>query len=147
MVSGTGTGLFGFNKDRSRLNITTEEALARVNREEIDSYIQAWEVKQRANANNRFERAIAKIAAWENTKKAASESKMRQSIHDLERKKAIIMERMKNELAEVHRITQQRIAKANAERQAELVRINEESTAYRTEGVRPTKSLLCFEGC
>ncbi|KAI5061958.1 hypothetical protein GOP47_0022497 [Adiantum capillus-veneris] len=135
-----------FNQNPSALGITTGEALARVNREEINSYIQAWEEKQRANTNNRFERAIAKVSAWENGKKAASEAKMRQSIQELERKKAIITEKMKNEMAEVHRLAQQKVAKANAKRQGELVRINEKAITFRSQGLRPTKRLLCFEG-
>eukprot|EP00250_Pteridium_aquilinum_P023469 c26953_g1_i1 orf=162-614(-) len=129
--------------NRSRLGLSTGEALAQVNRDKTNSYIKAWEEKEKANANNKFEKAMSKLTAWENGKKAAAEARMRQSLQELERKRAIIMERMKNELAEVHRIAQEKVAKANAKKQAEVVRINEESNAYRTEGLKPTKRLLC----
>ncbi|KAH7424658.1 hypothetical protein KP509_11G018300 [Ceratopteris richardii] len=122
------------------------DALAQVNREETNSYINAWEGKERANVNNRFEKAMSRISGWENAKKVAIDSSMRQSIQELERRKAIIMERMKNELAEVHRQAQQKIAKANATRQAELLRINEEAAAYRSQGLKPNKGLGCFDG-
>ena len=65
----------------------------------------------------------------------------------MERKRAAILERMRNESAEVHRVAQQKMAKAEAQRRQEYVRIDEEATRYRNEGQKPVKNLICFEFC
>ena len=65
----------------------------------------------------------------------------------MERKRAAILERMRNDRAEVHRVAQQKLAKAQAQKREEYVRIDEEASRYRTEGQKPVKNLICFEFC
>lgn len=126
--------------------IATDEALAKVDRERTQSYITAWEEKERANSNNKYEKAISKISAWEAAKQSATEAKMRQAQEALERKKAAILERMKNDFAEIHRLGQEKRAQAQAQRSEEFVKIDEEAARHRSIGeVPPTRTCLCFE--
>jgi hypothetical protein len=66
---------------------------------------------------------------------------------DLERRRAAILERMRNDQAEVHRLAQQKLAEAQARKREDYVRIEEQASVYRTQGQKPVKNLLCFEFC
>ncbi|KAH7415271.1 hypothetical protein KP509_14G035300 [Ceratopteris richardii] len=120
------------------------DALEMVNREETNSYIDAWEMKKIAKVNNSFDKAATKVHAWENAKKAEIDSNMRQSIEKLERKRARILEKAKNEIAQIHKEAREKVARAEAKRKADFLRIDEEAAAYRSHGLRPAKKLFWF---
>ncbi|KAI5064901.1 hypothetical protein GOP47_0019596 [Adiantum capillus-veneris] len=122
------------------------EALARVNRDKTEAYIKAWEATQKANSNNRFEKALAKIQAWETSKQASVEASMRHSEQNLEKRRASTLESKRNEIANIRRLALGKRARAQARRQQEFVGIEEESRRSLLEGRSPkTCYMPCFD--
>ncbi|KAH7440324.1 hypothetical protein KP509_04G101900 [Ceratopteris richardii] len=110
------------------------------------SYVKAWEETEKANCNNRFERAIARIRAWETSKQSMVDANLSQAEQRLEKRRASVVENMKNESAEIHRIALEKVARAEARRNEELIAIEEESTRCQMEGRTPRSCLMpCFE--
>lgn len=130
----TGEGAGSKNRD---------EALAKLNHDKTHSHIRAWEENEKAISVNKFNKVISKINAWENSKKATAEAKLRKKEEALEKQRAAYVERMKNEIAAVHRTAEEKRAVAEAKKGEELVKAEELAAKYRASGQAP-KRFLCF---
>ncbi|KAG2655118.1 hypothetical protein PVAP13_1NG550601 [Panicum virgatum] len=56
----------------------------------------------------RAQKKMSSIMSWENTKKAAAEAKLRTREEKLEKKKAEYAEKMRNQIAAIHKEAQER---------------------------------------
>lgn len=120
-----------------------DEALAKVNQDRTHSHIRAWEENEKAKSVNKFNKTIAKINAWENAKKASAEANLKKAEEALEKKRAAYVEKMKNEIAAVHRLAEEQRAIAESTKGQEFVKADEASAKYRAHGEVP-KKFLCF---
>ncbi|KAH7289196.1 hypothetical protein KP509_31G062800 [Ceratopteris richardii] len=92
---------------------------------------------------NKYNKIVAKINAWENARKASAEAKLKKKEEQLEEKRAAYVEKMKNQIAEVHKKAEERRAVAEAKRGEEFVLADEKGAKFRASG-RVPKSFLCF---
>lgn len=117
--------------------------LAKLNQERSLSLIKAWEENVRAKSLHRYNKKVAKIAAWENAKKAKAEADLKALEERLERKKAECVERMKNEIAAVHMRAEEARAMADSHHGEELLKAEEEAAKYRASGSLPKRYPFC----
>lgn len=132
LSTGEGAGV----KDR-------DEALAKVNHDRTYSHIRAWEENEKSMSLNKYNKMVAKVNAWENTKKATAEAQLRKKEEALENKRAAYVEKMKNEIAAVHKMAEEKRAAAEAQKGEEFVKAEESAARYRASGQAP-KKFLCF---
>uniref|UniRef100_A0A0E0NN29 Remorin C-terminal domain-containing protein n=1 Tax=Oryza rufipogon TaxID=4529 RepID=A0A0E0NN29_ORYRU len=100
-------------------------------------------------ANVELERKLAQkkmssILSWENTRKAAIEAKLRTQEEKLERKKAEYAEKMRNQVAAIHKAAEEKRATVEATRHEERIKYEEMAAKHRSKGTTPTKFLSCF---
>lgn len=62
----------------------------------------------------------------------------------LEKKRAEYIEKMKNKLAEVHKLAEEKRALVEANKREECLKVEETAVKFRTSGVTPRKLLGCF---
>ncbi|XP_057851110.1 remorin [Cryptomeria japonica] len=125
-------------------SINRDAVLAKVNEEKRAALVKAWEENEVAKADNKYHKALTNIIAWENTKKSSTETKLRKAEEKLEKKKADYIEKMKNEIATIHRKAEEKKAMVEAKRGEEFLKAEEMGAKYRAEGHLPKKFLLCF---
>ncbi|KAL6130899.1 hypothetical protein ACLB2K_069277 [Fragaria x ananassa] len=119
-------------------------ALANLEKEKSMSFVRAWEDSEKDKAENKAEKKLSTVTAWENTKKAAIEAKLRSMEEKLEKKKAQYAEKMKNQIALLHKQADEKRAMIQAERGQELLKAEEMAAKYRATGGVPKKFLGCF---
>ncbi|GMN64224.1 hypothetical protein TIFTF001_033292 [Ficus carica] len=90
------------------------------------------------------QKKFSSITAWENSKKAALEAKLRKKEEELEKKKAEYAEKMKNKVAFLHKKAEEKRAAVEANRGEELLKAEEMAAKYRATGNTPKKLLGCF---
>ncbi|KAM7525750.1 hypothetical protein LguiA_015652 [Lonicera macranthoides] len=93
---------------------------------------------------NRAYRKLAAIGAWENSKRASVEARLKQIEEEIEKEKAEQVERMKNKMSEVHREAEEKRAMIQAQRGEDSLKIQEEAANFRATGALPKKLLGCF---
>lgn len=125
-------------------SINRDAVLAKVNAEKRTALVKAWEENEIAKADNKYHKALTNIIAWENTKKSSTETKLRKAEEKLEKKKAERIEKMKNEIATIHKKAEEKKAMVEAKRGEEFLKAEEMAAKYRAEGHVPKKFLLCF---
>ncbi|XP_002969762.2 remorin [Selaginella moellendorffii] len=121
-----------------------DSALAKVQHERTMSNIKAWEESRKAKATNRCAAVIAKIGAWEASQKAGAEAKLKQAEEKLEKKRAALVEKMRNQIAAAHKMAEERRALAHAQEGEEMFKIEETSAKYRAQNKKPG-GFLCFK--
>jgi len=63
---------------------------------------------------------------------------------NLERKKAEYVEKMKNKVAEIHRLAEEKRANVEAQKREEFLELEETAAKFRSRGVTPRKFFACF---
>lgn len=127
-------------------SVDRDTVLAKVNTEKRLALVKAWEENEKAKAENKFYKAVSTITAWENTKKSAAETKMKRAEEKLEKQKAAYVEKMKNEIAIIHKQAEEKKAMVEAKRGEDFLKAEELSAKYNATGQMPKKFLLCFGG-
>lgn len=131
-------------KSSSEGSVNRDAVLARVATEKRLSLIRAWEESEKSKAENKAQKKISAIAAWENSKKAAVEAQLKKIEEDLERKKAVYVEKLKNKIALIHKDAEEKRATTEARRGEDLLKAEELAAKYRATGTAPKKLLGCF---
>lgn len=127
-------------------SLDRDAVLAKLNSEKRLALVKAWEENEKAKAENKFYKAVSTITAWENTKRSAAETKMKRAEEKLEKQKAAYVEKMKNEIAIVHKKAEEKKAMVEAKRGEDFLKAEELSAKYNATGQMPKKFLLCFGG-
>ncbi|XP_017232130.1 remorin-like isoform X2 [Daucus carota subsp. sativus] len=121
-------------------------ALTRVETEKRLALIKAWEESEKTKAENKAYKKLSAIGAQENTQRAKVEAQLKQIEEELEKEKAEKVEKMKNKIAILHQIAEEKRAAVEAKRGEEILKVEEEGAKYRKNGTTPTRYLGCF-GC
>ncbi|GJM87486.1 hypothetical protein PR202_ga03446 [Eleusine coracana subsp. coracana] len=153
--------------------IFPDAVLAKVEMDRKLSMIKAWEESEKSKAENKAQKKMSSILAWENSKKAAVEAKLRtrelSSLGEtetgreflikfrdscscicpwqekLEKKKAEYAEKMRNQIAAIHKEAEEKRALVEATRHEEIIRSEETAAKHRSKGTTPNKKFLgCF---
>lgn len=120
--------------------------LARVETDKKLSLIKAWEENEKSKAENKAQKKFSTIGAWENSKKASIGSDLKNFEEKMEKKKAEYAETMKNKIASVHKLAEEKRAIVEAKKGEDLLKAEEMAAKYRASGLVPKKLLLCFGG-
>ncbi|KAM0931601.1 hypothetical protein ACQ4PT_000210 [Festuca glaucescens] len=122
-----------------------DAVLAKVEMERKLSMVKAWEEHEKSKVDNRAEQKMSYILSWENTKKASIEAKLRTREEKLEKKKAEYAEKMRNQMAAIHKEAEEKRASVEAKRQEEVLKYQETAAKHRSKGTTPKKKFLqCF---
>ncbi|KAJ7530876.1 hypothetical protein O6H91_14G023100 [Diphasiastrum complanatum] len=124
-------------------SLDRDVALANLVREKSHSHIRAWEESEKAKSFNKFNKVVAKVTAWENAKKAKAEAHLKTAEETLEKKRAVLVETMMNEIAAAHKLAEEKKANAEAKRAEEFLKAEEIAAKHRASGKQP-KKFLCF---
>ncbi|MED6195546.1 hypothetical protein PIB30_038877 [Stylosanthes scabra] len=138
-----GTATSSARKDTGEL-ADRDGALARLEREKILALIKAWEESEKTKIDNRAYKMQFAVGLWEDSKKASVEAKLKKNAEKLERKKAEYFEKMQNEIAEIHRMAEERRARHEARRGKELIKIEDTAENFRARGYSPKNILSWF---
>ncbi|VVA35158.1 PREDICTED: remorin [Prunus dulcis] len=130
--------------DTKALAVVENVALSHLEKEKSLSFIRAWEESEKAKAENKAQKKLSDITAWENSRKAAAEAKLRSMEEKLEKKKTQYAEKMKNQVALLHKQADEKRALAIANRGEEFLKADETAAKYRATGSIPKKFLGCF---
>ncbi|BFG21942.1 hypothetical protein CerSpe_082160 [Prunus speciosa] len=125
-------------------SIDRDIALSQLEKEKSLSFIRAWEESEKAKAENKAQKKLSDITAWENSRKASVEAKLRSMEEKLEKKKAQYAEKMKNQVALLHKQADEKRALAIANRGEDFLKADETAAKYRATGSIPKKFLGCF---
>ncbi|KAK3155710.1 hypothetical protein QOZ80_2BG0206610 [Eleusine coracana subsp. coracana] len=98
-----------------------DAVLAKVEMDRKLSMIKAWEESEKSKAENKAQKKMSSILAWENSKKAAVEAKLRTREEKLEKKKAEYAEKMRNQIAAIHKEAEEKRALVEATRHEEII--------------------------
>ncbi|GMN32219.1 hypothetical protein TIFTF001_003579 [Ficus carica] len=121
-----------------------DAVLARVETEKRLALIKAWEESEKTKAENKAYKKLSAVGAWENSKRAAVEAELRAIEEKLEKKRAEYIEKMKNKVAEVHKLAEEKRALVEANKREECLKVEETAVKFRTSGFMPRKLLGCF---
>ncbi|XP_039067618.1 remorin-like isoform X2 [Hibiscus syriacus] len=125
-------------------SVSRDAVLARVETEKRISLIKAWEESEKTKAENKAYKKLSSIDAWENSKKAALEAELKRVEEKIEKQRAEYVEKMKNNVALIHKEAEEKKAIVEAKRGEELLKAEETAAKYRTSGTTPKKVLGCF---
>ncbi|MQL84165.1 hypothetical protein Taro_016677 [Colocasia esculenta] len=125
-------------------SLDRDAVLTRVETEKKLSLIKAWEENEKSKAENKAQKKLSNITSWENTKKADLEAQLKKIEESLENKKAVYAEKMKNRVATVHKVAEEKRAMVEAQKGEELLKAEEMAAKYRIKGLVPKKVLGCF---
>lgn len=89
---------------------------------------------------------MSAIGAWENTKKASVEVQLKQIEEEIEKEKAEYVEKMKNKLAKIQKLAEEKRAVVEARRGEDILKVEEIGAKFRATGSTPNKLFGCF-GC
>ncbi|XP_057424186.1 remorin-like [Lotus japonicus] len=125
-------------------SINRDAVLTRVATEKRLSLIKAWEESEKSIADNKAHKKLSDISAWENSKIAAKEVELRKIEENLEKKKAVYVEKLKNKIAMVHREAEEKRAFIEAKKGEDLLKAEELAAKYRATGTAPKKPFSFF---
>ena len=117
---------------------------ANVEKEKTVALVKAWEESEKSKAENKACKKLSDVTSWENSKKANIEAQLRKIEEKLEKKKAEYAEKMKNKVAEVHKLAQEKRAMIECQKGEEVLKAEECAAKYRATGHVPKKFLGCF---
>ncbi|XP_071735789.1 uncharacterized protein [Rutidosis leptorrhynchoides] len=106
----------------------------------------AWEDAEKAKYMARFKREEVKIEAWENHQKAKTEAEMRRIEVEVERMRGGAHDRLMNKLAAARHKAEEKRAAAEAKRNREAARAEEQAAYIRKTGRIPS-SFSCYCWC
>ncbi|MFS8001276.1 putative remorin [Helianthus anomalus] len=121
-----------------------DEVLARVATEKKDALVKAWEESEISKIENRAQKKLAAITAWENSKKAELEAELKKIEEKLEKKKAKYIEKMKNKIALLHKAAEEKRAITEAKRGEGVLKAEELAAKRRATGLSPKKLTRWF---
>uniref|UniRef100_A0A7C8YZK9 Remorin C-terminal domain-containing protein n=1 Tax=Opuntia streptacantha TaxID=393608 RepID=A0A7C8YZK9_OPUST len=125
-------------------SIDRDIVMARVAQDKKLALIKAWEDTEKTKAENKACRKLLGVDSWENTQKAAIEAQLKKTEEKLENMKAEAAEKMKNKIAEIHRIAEERRAMVEAKKGEEILKAEEFAAKFRATGKTPKKMIGCF---
>ncbi|KAL2902466.1 Remorin [Bienertia sinuspersici] len=131
-------------KKASGGSIDRDIVLAKVEEDKKLALVGAWEDNEKSKAENKACKKLSDVDSWEASKKASIESELRAMEEKLEKKKAEYAEKMKNKVAEVHKLAQEKRAMIEAQKGEELLKAEECAAKFRATGHVPTKCFGCF---
>ncbi|CAN8318758.1 unnamed protein product [Cochlearia groenlandica] len=131
-------------KKSSSGSVDRDVILADLEKEKKTSYIKAWEESEKSKAENKAQKKISDVLAWENSKKAATEAQLRKIEEKLEKKKAQYGEKMKNKVAAIHKLAEEKRAMAEAKKGEDLLKAEEMAAKHRATGTIPKATCGCF---
>ncbi|KAL1226210.1 Remorin 1.4 [Cardamine amara subsp. amara] len=126
-------------EEKEEASINRDAVLARVETEKRMSLIKAWEEAEKCKVENKAEKKLSSIGSWENNKKAAVEADLKKMEEQLEKKKAVYVELMKNKIAQIHKQAEEKRAMTEARRGEEILKAEELAAKYRATGTAPKK--------
>ncbi|MED6122857.1 hypothetical protein PIB30_043871 [Stylosanthes scabra] len=112
----------------------------------VEARAAAWEEAEKAKYMARFRREEMKIQAWENHQKAKTEAKMRKIEVEVERIRSKAHDKLVNKLATVRHKAEEKRASAEAHRNREAAKTEEQASYIRRTGHVPS-SYLPFSCC
>nr|XP_043626237.1 uncharacterized protein LOC122597734 isoform X2 [Erigeron canadensis] len=112
----------------------------------IEMRAAAWEDAEKAKYMARFKREEVKIEAWENHQKAKTEAEMRRIEVEVERMRGGAHDRLMNKLAAARHKAEEKRAAAEAKRNREAARAEEQAAYIRKTGRIPS-SFSCYCWC
>ncbi|CAH1416639.1 unnamed protein product [Lactuca virosa] len=112
----------------------------------IEMRAAAWEDAEKAKYMARFKREEVKIEAWENHQKAKTEAEMRRIEVEVERMRGGAHDRLMNKLAAARHKAEEKRAAAEAKRNREAARAEEQAGYIRKTGRIPS-SFSCYRCC
>lgn len=118
--------------------------LAKVEQDKKLALVKAWEESEKSKSENKACKKLSDIDSWEKSKKATIEADLKHIEEKLEKKKAQYVEKMKNKIAEVHKLAEEKRAMVEARKGEELLKAEECAAKYRATGYVPKKCLGCF---
>ncbi|CAM8935042.1 unnamed protein product [Rhodiola kirilowii] len=121
-------------------SINRDAVLTRVSTEKKISLIKAWEESEKSKAENRTQKMIALNAAWERSKQAKIESELKLIEEKLEKNKAEYIEQMRNKIAVIHKLAEEKRAIIEAKKGEDLLKAEETAAKHRATGTSPVKS-------
>ncbi|KAL9328691.1 hypothetical protein ACSQ67_003694 [Phaseolus vulgaris] len=149
-------------------SVSKDVMLARVLTEKRLALIKAWEESEKTKAENRqlfgsigkcnvsslkrvsnisilwaYKKHSA-VELWEDSRKASVEAELKKIEENMERKKAEYVEKMKNKVAEIHRLAEEKRANVKAQKREEFLGVEETAEKFRSRGVTPRKFFACF---
>ncbi|XP_004511589.1 remorin-like isoform X2 [Cicer arietinum] len=138
------TGEHDDKKDTTR--DSTDAGLTRIVTEKRLALIKAWEESEKTKAENRAYKKQSAVVLWEESRKASIEAQLKKFEDKLERKKVEYVEKMKNEIAEIHQYAEEKRAIVEAQKGEEILELEETASKFRSRGVVPRKFFGCFSG-
>ncbi|GKC51472.1 remorin family protein, partial [Tanacetum coccineum] len=118
----------------------------RTGKSAIEMRAAAWEDAEKAKYMARFKREEIKIEAWENHQKAKTEAEMRRIEVEVERMRGGAHDRLMNKLAAARLKAEEKRAAAEAKRNREAARAEEQAAYIRKTGRVPS-SFSCYCWC
>ncbi|KAF5196639.1 Remorin [Thalictrum thalictroides] len=121
-------------------------SLQRLETKKKSSLIKAWEESEKTRAENKAERTLAKIASWENRKKASLEVQLKKFEEKLENKRSAYIEKMKNKIAIIHKEADEQRAFVEAKKGEQHLKVEEVAAKHRAANNTPKKkkNIGCF---
>ncbi|KAI9117982.1 hypothetical protein K1719_011124 [Acacia pycnantha] len=121
-------------------------ALARVESEKRLAFVRAWEESEKTKAENKACKKLSMVGLWEERKKASVQVQIKKMEEEMEKKKADYMEKMKNKMAEIRQLAEEKKAVLEAKKYENFLKVQENAAKYRSRGYTPRKFhlLSCF---
>ncbi|KHN35009.1 Remorin [Glycine soja] len=135
------------SKKDTEESVDKDAMLAKVLTEKRLALIKAWEESEKTKAENRqaYKKHSA-VGLWEDSKKASVEAQLKKIEESMEKKKAEYVEKMKNKIAEIHRLAEEKKAIVEAQKREEFIDLEETASKFRSRGDVPRKFFACFGG-
>ncbi|GAV76462.1 Remorin_C domain-containing protein/Remorin_N domain-containing protein [Cephalotus follicularis] len=131
-------------KKNSGGSLDRDIALANLEKEKSLSFVRAWEESEKTKAENKAQKKLSDVTAWENSKKVSLEAKLQKLEEEYDRKKAEYAEKMKNKVALIHKVAEEKRAIVEAKRGEEVLKAEEVAAKFRATRTVPKKLLGCF---
>ncbi|KAK9117943.1 hypothetical protein Scep_016036 [Stephania cephalantha] len=112
----------------------------------IDSRAAAWEEAEKAKYMARFKREEIKIQVWENHQKAKTEAEMRKIEVEVERMRGRAHDKLMNKLAAARHKAEEKRAAADAKRNRQAAKTEQQAEYIRRTGRIPS-SFSCCNWC
>ncbi|XP_052206010.1 uncharacterized protein LOC127810521 [Diospyros lotus] len=109
----------------------------------IETRAAAWEEAEKAKFMARFKREEIKIQAWENHQKAKAEADMRKTEVELEKMRSRAHDRLMNKLAILRHKAEEKRAAADAQRNRQAAKTEQQADHVRQTGRIPSSFSCC----
>ncbi|XP_009350653.2 remorin 1.4-like [Pyrus x bretschneideri] len=106
--------------------------------------IKAWEEREKTKVDNRANKKLSNVVAWELSKQAAIDARQKKYEQKLEKKKALYVEKMQNKIAGIHKTAEEKKAMVEEAKRIERNKVGEKADDFREIGHVPKKILSCF---